>query len=191
MSHYFDDPSLFRNQVEMKLDVMADDYIDPLLGAKATVAILRDENSRLRKGEGSLQLRAAIYEAAYEFVCDWFTEGESSCGTLSSRRSKIYKMANGRCFYCGLRLGSEWHIEHMIPLSRGGDSSTDNLCPSCKNCNMKKSDSTSEEFRRLLAKKVGRPIVFFGESMACNGQIRYISLCAATVQVARNLRLRD
>lgn len=53
------------------------------------------------------------------------------------------------CRYCGLRnhsAGRGFQVDHMIPLSRGGAHTWDNLALSCARCNRAKWDSTEEEF---------------------------------------------
>jgi len=51
------------------------------------------------------------------------------------------------CFYCGKFVkGSSFHIEHMMPLSMGGDNTKTNLTVSCPQCNHRKNTKTAEEF---------------------------------------------
>ena len=75
--------------------------------------------------------------------------------------SEIFGKTNGRSFYCqselepdtlyrdenGLVVSSRrnWHVDHMVPLSRGGGNEIENLVPSCRSCNAIKSDLTVEE----------------------------------------------
>ena len=57
------------------------------------------------------------------------------------------------CRYCkrvGARRdpdGQPWHIDHMLPVSKGGDNQLMNLALSCEKCNLKK--GTSEASRSL------------------------------------------
>ena len=51
----------------------------------------------------------------------------------------------GRCFYCEEVLTYK-AIEHLTPLSRGGDNQKYNLVYSCKSCNSKKRTKTMEEY---------------------------------------------
>ena len=75
---------------------------------------------------------------------------------------RIFKKTDGRCFYCGIELPPDtdnkddlglvvssirnWHIDHVIPISRGGDNNDDNLVPACRKCNGDKSNKTADEF---------------------------------------------
>lgn len=51
------------------------------------------------------------------------------------------------CAYCGDTEGP-FHLDHIIPWSRGGDHSLGNLTISCATCNLSKGDKTPEEWRR-------------------------------------------
>lgn len=52
-----------------------------------------------------------------------------------------------QCFYCGCMLTEENRtLDHMYPRNFGGISITNNLIPSCTDCNQKKNNMTVEEF---------------------------------------------
>lgn len=53
-------------------------------------------------------------------------------------RAKLYLAHNGLCYYCKKSLESGWHVDHMIPWSKGGATVDFNLRPSCPSCNLKK-----------------------------------------------------
>lgn len=58
------------------------------------------------------------------------------------------------CRYCGVGLfGKIIHIDHMVPLSRGGVHSVENMCASCQPCNNQKHAKTPEEFAEYLKMK--------------------------------------
>jgi len=68
-----------------------------------------------------------------------------------SDRTMIHDMFSGRCAYCGQEIFlSDMHVDHITPQYRGGDSSPENLYPSCRSCNLWKSTYTVEEFRREI-----------------------------------------
>jgi 5-methylcytosine-specific restriction endonuclease McrA len=51
-----------------------------------------------------------------------------------------------RCAYCGA--DGDLHIEHVVPISRGGPHSIGNIIPACKDCNYSKRDSEVETWYR-------------------------------------------
>lgn len=52
------------------------------------------------------------------------------------------------CIYCG---GKFEHVDHAIPLSRGGLHTLSNLRPSCAKCNLRKGTKTISEFMASAA----------------------------------------
>lgn len=53
------------------------------------------------------------------------------------------------CTYCGVT-GVTMHIDHAIPIFRGGTDRAGNLVQSCAACNLRKHTLTAGEFRALL-----------------------------------------
>lgn len=73
-------------------------------------------------------------------------------------REKIFKMTNGKCFYCGQDLNFEnFHIDHLIPKAKGGRDSG-NVVPACTDCNFFKSNKSIEEFRADLEEIANKSI---------------------------------
>jgi hypothetical protein len=57
-----------------------------------------------------------------------------------------YKKQNGLCYWCDKELNGKYHIDHVIPLSRGGTNYPDNLVCSCAKCNCSKSNKLPNEW---------------------------------------------
>lgn len=54
----------------------------------------------------------------------------------------IRSRAHGRCQYCLMHeslQGATFHIEHVVPKSKGGESTLENLALACPGCNLHKS----------------------------------------------------
>jgi hypothetical protein len=58
---------------------------------------------------------------------------------------RLFEKQKGLCNYCNREL-QDYHLEHKIPISRGGLHDDKNLCLSCPACNLRKKDKTAEEF---------------------------------------------
>ena len=57
------------------------------------------------------------------------------------------------CFYCNTKiLSTDCHLEHKVPISRGGDNSSDNLVLACAPCNLSKGTKTHVEFLMSMRK---------------------------------------
>jgi len=58
-----------------------------------------------------------------------------------------YNQQSNRCTYCRVDLDdTPVHLDHMTPLSRGGEHVLDNLQYLCADCNRRKGDKTHDEF---------------------------------------------
>jgi 5-methylcytosine-specific restriction endonuclease McrA len=75
-------------------------------------------------------------------------------GVVLSRQN-IFKRDNGRCQYCFT--SEELTLDHVMPKSRGGKSTWDNLITACKKCNSKKGDFTPQEAGMPLAQSPYKP----------------------------------
>lgn len=58
----------------------------------------------------------------------------------------LYLLDVAHCYYCKGILGHTYHLEHKIPLERGGSHTLDNIVKACTFCNLTKSTRTEEEF---------------------------------------------
>lgn len=58
----------------------------------------------------------------------------------------MYDDQQGLCAYCEIPLFGAYHVDHMLPLTRGGSNSWDNLAIVCPTCNISKFTKTTEEF---------------------------------------------
>lgn len=72
-------------------------------------------------------------------------------GTYTRKEiSDIFEQQEGFCHYCGKLLyasfDSKIHIEHKVPIFRGGSNNIENIALSCATCNHKKGLKTDTEF---------------------------------------------
>lgn len=68
----------------------------------------------------------------------------------SIEQTNIKKYGILTCEYCKIPVGDKYHLEHKIPISRGGRSQKINLCIACPECNLSKGTLTAEEYRERL-----------------------------------------
>lgn len=123
------------------------------------------ENLRVKKVTTMLNQKAVGEQA---LIGDW------CCGSKASSANSRYAhlnqivtpnevlrclvVCNFKCFYCGSGLNQrKWHLDHYIPTSKNGKNVFENLRPSCKWCNMMKSDMFYEE----VIKQSHRMIEYF------------------------------
>ena len=64
---------------------------------------------------------------------------------------KALQIAQGnRCYYCEQPFVEKFQIEHLTPVSKGGDNQPYNLVLACKNCNSHKRAKTMENYSILM-----------------------------------------
>ena len=74
-----------------------------------------------------------------------------------TRRNIFYRDRN-RCQYCGRVFAqSELNLDHVVPLSRGGVSTWENVVCACVSCNSRKGNRTPSEAGMLLVRSPRRP----------------------------------
>jgi 5-methylcytosine-specific restriction endonuclease McrA len=52
--------------------------------------------------------------------------------------SLVKSRSSNTCYYCAKRIGGVPHIDHIVPLSKGGRHEVSNLCVSHERCNLSK-----------------------------------------------------
>jgi len=51
-----------------------------------------------------------------------------------------YRSQHGKCWHCGTHVGKRFHVDHLIPLKKGGKHDASNIVISCAFCNLSKKD---------------------------------------------------
>ncbi|MCS6892950.1 MAG: HNH endonuclease [Deltaproteobacteria bacterium] len=92
------------------------------------------------------------------------------CRSVPLTRQNILCRDNFTCQYCGIKLlGQNATLDHVIPRSRGGLSTWDNLVACCKDCNKKKGDRSPQEanmpLKMLPKKPLWLPVLKFKDEI--------------------------
>lgn len=76
------------------------------------------------------------------------------------QRQQVYDKSGGYCWYCGDDLPDRWHVDHLVPVIRSYEGKidpvnmrlhhVDNMVPACQPCNLFKSSSSLEQFRKHI-----------------------------------------
>ena len=91
-------------------------------------------------------------------------------------RGFIFSRSNGKCSYCGEKAVE---IDHIVPRSKGGTNSVNNLTATCRACNEKKSNLSLREFGKLVGKDFSKLTP------------KALPKHASIVQSARNYMIRE
>ncbi len=77
---------------------------------------------------------------------------------IKFNRKNIFARDRNRCQYCGRKFPtSELTLDHVIPRSRGGKTTWDNIVCCCVECNIKKGGRTPQEAGMSLVIKPEKP----------------------------------
>jgi len=73
-------------------------------------------------------------------------------------RKNIFYRDRNRCQYCGHRFATrDLNLDHVVPLSRGGKSTWENVVCCCIPCNSRKGGRTPDEAHMRLIHSPARP----------------------------------
>ena len=69
-------------------------------------------------------------------------------------RSVVFERCGGACHMCGAMVDPDnWHLDHVLPLVRGGEHSYANTAVACPSCNMQRGPKTMDEWRASLPER--------------------------------------
>ena len=78
--------------------------------------------------------------------------------TLRFNRRSLFARDDHQCQYCSKQFPfSQLSFDHVVPRSRGGDTTWENVVCSCLRCNSRKSNRTPEEAGMKLVRKPIKP----------------------------------
>lgn len=87
-----------------------------------------------------------------------------------------YKIYGNTCMYCGKKEANS--IDHRIPQDFGGPTITNNLYPSCKDCNNKKANMLEEEYYHWMSLDKEEREEYNEELKAIHEDMRYGTISA-------------
>lgn len=93
---------------------------------------------------------------AYPSVIKLLTYIRIPFNDVELSRKNIIKRDGNKCQYCGKK-NVEMTIDHIIPKSRGGEDTWENLIAACVRCNNRKGNRTPEEAQMPLLSKPFKP----------------------------------
>jgi 5-methylcytosine-specific restriction endonuclease McrA len=74
---------------------------------------------------------------------------------VALNRNNVFRRDDFSCLYCGTK--SNLTIDHLIPRSRGGGDTWENLATACQQCNARKGQLTPEEVGLTLRRRPFKP----------------------------------
>ena len=103
-------------------------------------------------------VRAVRYELAVPRIIRVLTFTKLPKRQVRFSRRNIFARDNNTCQYCGKNFGSaELSLDHVIPRSRGGMTTWDNIVSACRDCNVRKGGRTPIEAGLRLIRPPTKP----------------------------------
>lgn len=120
---------------------------------RATVLVLRQKAVVLEAQGASFRSEHLIVEVPSVVRLNRFVRvpyGRS----VPLTRNAVFARDNHQCQYCA---GPAESIDHVIPRSRGGEHTWENVVAACRRCNLRKGNRLPEEADFRLAKRPRQP----------------------------------
>jgi len=105
---------------------------------RALVLLLKGRAEALEQSGTALRSRHAVFEIPLVIRLTTYVRLPRRTASVHISRRAVFARDRHRCQYCG----STRHltVDHVVPRSRGGEDTWDNLVTSCAPCNRKKGD---------------------------------------------------
>jgi 5-methylcytosine-specific restriction endonuclease McrA len=105
---------------------------------RAVVLLLKDKAEVLEQSGAALHSERGAYEIPLVIRLNSYVRIPQRATSARISRRAVFARDKHRCQYCG----SARHltVDHVVPRSRGGSDTWDNLVTSCAPCNRKKGD---------------------------------------------------
>lgn len=120
---------------------------------RALLLVLNEKAESLRVTGQLFHSEHAVFELPSVVRLLKYVKVPYHAGTSLNRRA-VFVRDGGRCQYCNAAAES---IDHVVPRSRGGGHTWDNVVAACRSCNGRKRDRLLEETNFVLRTKPVRP----------------------------------
>lgn len=120
---------------------------------RAVVLVLREKADMVEEGEGAIRSTSTAVPVPSVIRLRTFVKVPYQRRVPLNRRA-IFARDEGRCQYCGN--GAE-NIDHVVPRSRGGSHTWENVVAACRRCNTKKGNRLPREAGMTLTRNPQAP----------------------------------
>ena len=127
---------------------------------RAIVLLLKDKAELLERGSSELHSESSTVARPVVIRLVTYVKVPRDAHRRKITRRAVFARDSWTCQYCGSR--SNLTVDHVIPRSKGGGSTWDNIVASCAPCNRRKADHLPRQagMRLNRAPKTPNPDVF-------------------------------
>ena len=124
---------------------------------RALILLLKEKAELLEAAEAVLRSEKRVFPRPLVIRLTYYVRIPRRFGFPLSRRTVLARDFY-TCQYCGAQPGKhELTIDHIIPRSRGGETTWENVVTACRRCNQKKGNRTPEEAGMVLRRRPRQP----------------------------------
>jgi len=120
---------------------------------RALVLVLREKAEVLHATDQAFHSERAILPEPSVIRLTYFVKVPFRARAALNRRA-VFARDNHRCQYCN---GAAENIDHVIPRSRGGSHTWENVVAACRRCNTRKEDHLVHETGLVLRRRPVAP----------------------------------
>jgi len=117
---------------------------------KGKAEVVKNDDNELIKSE-NLTYQKPLIIRLFNYI-------SHKINNLRINRTRLYKRDNYECAYCGSK--KQLTMDHIIPKSRKGKNTWNNLITCCLQCNVKKGDKSLEQSKMKLNSQPYEPQFF-------------------------------
>jgi 5-methylcytosine-specific restriction endonuclease McrA len=122
---------------------------------RAVVLLLKDKAEVIEHGEWDLRSATASLKRPVVIRLVTYVRIPRDTHRRKITRRAVFARDEWTCQYCGAR--SNLTVDHVVPKSKGGGSSWDNIVASCAPCNRRKGDALPRQAGMRLLKQPRTP----------------------------------
>lgn len=125
-----------------------------VVSSRRALVLVLNERAELVHGTGSVfhSARQSFPEPSVVRLCQFVKVPR--LGRVAISRRSVFARDGHRCQYCG---SAAENIDHVVPRSRGGTHTWDNVVAACRRCNAAKEDRLLTESGFVLRRKPTAP----------------------------------
>lgn len=124
---------------------------------RALILLLKEKAELVEAAEAVLRSERQVFPRPLVIRLTYYVRIPRRFGFPLSRRTVLARDFY-TCQYCGAQPGKhELTLDHVVPRSRGGETTWENVVTACRRCNQKKGNRTPEEAGMTLRRKPREP----------------------------------
>ena len=125
---------------------------------RAVVLLLKEKAEAIEVNGNIIRSEYLSFPLPLVIRLMYYVKIPTNCISLPVTRNSVLRRDKYICQYCGqIYLRQDLTLDHILPSSRGGKTTWENVTTACKKCNGRKGNRTPEEANMPLLTQPKRP----------------------------------